>query len=71
MCADLRMEQSTGKAVKLRHVPQNSRKAVKSGSFQSLPLFSLLISVHHSENTAPSAKGKIIEAAVVFYPQLK
>lgn len=32
METDLRMEQSTGKAVKLKHVPEKRIKAVRSGA---------------------------------------
>ncbi len=58
------MAHNTGKAVKLRHVPQKSTNAVVSGFFQLGPLLELLISIHQRENRAPIPKGPAIEAAI-------
>ena len=61
MFADFKMEHRTGKAVKLRQVPQNKMNAVLSGVFHDESLPSSLMSVHHKENTAPVPKANAIE----------
>jgi hypothetical protein len=61
----LRMEQSTGNAVKLNDVPENKTNPRRSGLFQSVAGSSSLTSNHQSEHSAPRPNGKMIAATEI------